>query len=504
MSLLEGEDQRAVEALGALAWGNPFAPEREALVARALGPAYRAPGGGAEAASANDRTLADRAALLVPRAGAALAGAPRADAAARSSYADLVRFLLVCRLADLFRALADACASGALSRRRVSSYRLLREEMARLGAVREGALAEGSALDHQFAVLFQTSRAAHAIAHGIVGRSEAARGLRAAAWESIFGRDLRRYERVLHARMREVPTLVSGARGGGQREVAEIVASTTYLPFDGEAMRFTAESEGAELALDAHACRPREAEARLFGRRASGDAVQVGLFARCPEHATVIVGHVDALARRTQARLASALGARAFLPDGGDDPVPFRGKLVATTEADLGAAARDGRASPTLALALRVDVLEVPSLRARIQNDPSDLEALVRRSFTRMLGVDHVDGTVDEALAFLDAHRRGHDWPGGLDELEATLRSLLVRGGPTPPPDLPVPALDRLASGFRRAELEAERLLDAYCTIAYVRWGSYQEAARRLGLDRRTVRARVDDALADAIKREDA
>ena len=40
-------------------------------------------------------------------------------------------------------------------------------------------------------------------------------------------------------------------------------------------------------------------------------------------------------------------------------------------------------------------------------------------------------------------------------------------------------------------------MLSAYCTVVYSQTGSYEAAARRLGLDRRTVKAKVDHAMLD-------
>ena len=41
-------------------------------------------------------------------------------------------------------------------------------------------------------------------------------------------------------------------------------------------------------------------------------------------------------------------------------------------------------------------------------------------------------------------------------------------------------------------KLDAEELLRRYTTFVYFRTGSYVSAARKLGLDRRTVKARID------------
>ena len=47
--------------------------------------------------------------------------------------------------------------------------------------------------------------------------------------------------------------------------------------------------------------------------------------------------------------------------------------------------------------------------------------------------------------------------------------------------------------------MTADQLLDAYCTLVYADAGSFKEAARRLGIDRRTVKARLDQTLLAAL-----
>jgi hypothetical protein len=74
------------------------------------------------------------------------------------------------------------------------------------------------------------------------------------------------------------------------------------------------------------------------------------------------------------------------------------------------------------------------------------------------------------------------------------VRNLVIRG--TYEPQGP-------ASGDARAEflatiaagaLPADALLRRYCTWVYAQTGSYSETARRLGLDPRTARDRIDAA----------
>ena len=48
--------------------------------------------------------------------------------------------------------------------------------------------------------------------------------------------------------------------------------------------------------------------------------------------------------------------------------------------------------------------------------------------------------------------------------------------------------------------VSADDLVRHYCSLVYARCGSYVETARRLGLDRRTVRARVDERLLETLR----
>ena len=55
--------------------------------------------------------------------------------------------------------------------------------------------------------------------------------------------------------------------------------------------------------------------------------------------------------------------------------------------------------------------------------------------------------------------------------------------------------VDEFANEARAGRLTANDLLTRYVTIVYSRTGSYEETARRLELDRRTVKAKVDRAM---------
>ena len=50
--------------------------------------------------------------------------------------------------------------------------------------------------------------------------------------------------------------------------------------------------------------------------------------------------------------------------------------------------------------------------------------------------------------------------------------------------------------------MTADELVRRYCTAVFARTGSYKQAARMLGLDRTTVKEKVDRALLEELRRQ--
>jgi DNA-binding NtrC family response regulator len=91
-------------------------------------------------------------------------------------------------------------------------------------------------------------------------------------------------------------------------------------------------------------------------------------------------------------------------------------------------------------------------------------------------------------------------WPGNYRELEQCVRNLMIRREYRPAKSLPTSLDDPVFGAALRGELTADELLRRYCTLVYSRTQSYEETARRIGLDRRTVKAKVDGTLLDRIR----
>jgi DNA-binding NtrC family response regulator len=141
-------------------------------------------------------------------------------------------------------------------------------------------------------------------------------------------------------------------------------------------------------------------------------------------------------------------------------------------------------------------VVRTPSLREQLADSPADLRNLCLILARRIAGDVEAEALSSEAERWI-VERLGADypWPGNVRELEQCVRNVMIRGEYHPPSLARDEAGDHLFEAMREGSLSADDLLRHYCTRVFLRTGSYLETARRLGIDRRTVRAKVDPSL---------
>ena len=107
-----------------------------------------------------------------------------------------------------------------------------------------------------------------------------------------------------------------------------------------------------------------------------------------------------------------------------------------------------------------------------------------------------VGDEAEQALPEVEDWVRNHmpadyAWPGNYRELEQCVRNVIIRRSYRPMEE--VTTGDPFLSRFQRGELSAEEVMGHYAALVYRQTGTYEETARRLGLDRRTVKAKVED-----------
>jgi DNA-binding NtrC family response regulator len=505
MSVLPQRERAFLQAISTLAYANPFLTERIDAERQVLGRDFQDVGA-IRSLSVTDPTHTDpnrvrtdeKLEAMVPAVRRRLSRSEEASEDDLRLYQDAVFLLLYRRHLDAFRELAAPVAEPRRRSGRVRMYAAFLRDWHDLFEI--PGLRWRPPLDpaHVFACLYQIQRAFHHTFATIVGRSEVAARLRASVWESIFTRDMRRYRDGLYDRMVDVTTLVTGPSGTGKELVARAVGMSRYIPFNAEAATFAADPNVGFHALNLSAMPSTLIESELFGHKrgaftgAVGD--RMGWLEVCSPYGTVFLDEVGELDPAIQVKLLRVLQTRTFQSVGDTAEKRFAGKIVAATNRDLAGAMHSGALREDFYYRLCSDVIVTPSLQEQLQENPDVLHELLVFIADRVAGVDAAP-IVSETEAWIVAHLgRDYPWPGNIRELEQCVRSVMIRGSyrrlsrarPTSP-------MEDMLRDIEQGALTADELLSRYCTLVFAQTGSLQECARRLELDRRTVKRRVDE-----------
>jgi transcriptional regulator with GAF, ATPase, and Fis domain len=353
--------------------------------------------------------------------------------------------------------------------------------------------------EHVVACLFQTVRAFVNVYTHLVGSSAPMARLRADVWRSIFSRDAALYYRGLYARMPDVTTLVLGPTGTGKELVARAIAHSGYVPFDAKARRFPSPPGTPFLAINLSALSSTLIEAELFGHQrgsfTGATADRRGFLEACAAGGVIFLDEIGDLDAALQIKLLRVLQDRTFQRIGDTKARRFVGKVVAATNRDLVAEMKAGRFRADFYYRLCGDIIATPSLAAQLTDSPRDLPHLVRFIAERVATPELAPDLATDVMAFIEGNLpTDYAWPGNFRELEQCVRNVMVRGR-YQPQEQPARALaDELADAVRDTTLSADELFGRYAALVVHRSGSLREAARRLGTDARTVKARLDAA----------
>ena len=313
-------------------------------------------------------------------------------------------------------------------------------------------------------------------------------------------------KQVGRAAASDLTVLVVGESGTGKELVARAIHE------------HSARARGPFVTVNVAAI-PRELlESELYGHEkgafTGAEARRKGKF-ELADKGTLFLDEIGELPFELQAKLLRAIQERSVDRVGADRPVPVDVRLVAATNADLPRLVAEGKFRSDLYYRLSVLVVRLPPLRER----PSDLLPLARHFVARhakaLRGRDA--RLADDAAGALAAH----PWPGNVRELENVVQRALLaaRGelltggdlavaieaaGPAPAPAAAGPAgleealaralpsaVEHLPEGSAHAVI-FERVERALLALALERFdGNQLQAARWLGINRNTLRARL-------------
>ncbi len=510
-SFLSDQERSFLEAVSELAFCNPFLPERTRHERAALGddffegePVWSMPVDHPDQPRVNVWRIVERLEPLVEDLRSRLPAVAPPSEREMALYEDAVLHLLYQRYYPHFFSAGFGADAARTDRRRWRFYGDFHADWERL--FEPGGLSRRIDPAHTFAFYRQIQRAFEQIFRDIIGSSMPAARLRGAIWQSIFTHDLRRYRRALYARMADFATLITGPSGTGKELAARAIAQSRYIPFNAGTFSFADDGAGSFFPINISALSPALVESELFGHRrgsftgAIGD--RKGWLETCPALGSVFLDEIGDLDPAIQVKLLRVIETKSFHPVGDTQGRQFQGKLIAATNRNLEEGIRSGDFREDLYYRLCSDQITTPSLAEQLADSPKVMRELVVYMAGRVAGPE-AEGLVPEITLWIDQNLKYYHWPGNYRELEQCVRNMLIRRNYRPSSrPAGAGALEECLDAFREGQLTADALLSRYCTLLYARTGSYEEAARRLEIDRRTVKSKVDRGLLERLRRE--
>jgi DNA-binding NtrC family response regulator len=345
------------------------------------------------------------------------------------------------------------------------------------------------------AIFYQLRRAFHFIHHNLVGQSASMGKLRCDLWNNVFTFDIREYDKSLWNRMEDFSTLLLGETGSGKGAAAAAIGRSGFIPFDVGKDAFVESFTRNFIGVNLSQFPESLIESELFGHKkgAFTGAIddQPGVFALCTPHGAIFLDEIGDASIPVQIKLLQVLQERTFSPLGERTSCRFNGRVIAATNKPLDTLLQRGTFREDFYYRLCSDVITVPPLRQRLEEDPAEMDALLELLVKRTLGESSAEWVtlIRETL-----HRdlgEHYPWPGNVREMEQAVRRILLSreySGHL----YAMPAADNLRGQMHHAintgNLTAGQLLSTYCALLYKQHKNLEEVARRTQLDRRTVK----------------
>jgi DNA-binding NtrC family response regulator len=347
---------------------------------------------------------------------------------------------------------------------------------------------------HYFSTFFQMRRAFYFIRKSIIGKSPCMKELRLNLWNNVFTCDIELYARYLWNRMEDYSTLLLGETGTGKGIAAVAIGRSGYIPYDEKKSCFSESFTRAFVSLNLSQFPEQLIESELFGHKKGAFTGAVadheGIFSRCSPHGAIFLDEIGEVSIPVQIKLLQVLQDRVFSPVGSHGNHRFHGRVIAATNRSLRTLRTEAVFRDDFFYRLCSDIITVPPLPQRIQEEPEELDDLIDHALTGIVGKPSPELGEKVKEVIQKQIPRGYPWPGNVRELEQCIRRILLKH--TYRVDTMEKGsrefIETFLSGLQEGAMNARQVLSGYCRILYGRYGTYEEVARRTGLDRRTVK----------------
>ncbi len=350
-----------------------------------------------------------------------------------------------------------------------------------------------------FALSYQLRRAYFFLYRTLVGRSPCMKKLRQDLWHNVFTHNIELYDRYLWNQMEDFSTLLLGETGTGKGTAAMAIGRSGFIPFNPEENVFVESFTRSFVSLNLSQFPDTLVESELFGHKKGAFTGAVkdhrGVFDHCSPYGAILLDEIGELSIPIQIKLLQVLQDRKFAPVGSHQENRFEGRVIAATNRSLKEIHTREIFRDDFYYRLCSDIITVPPLRQRIREDPGEMDDLLEFTVQRMVGraspelATMVREVIDSQLG------PDYAWPGNVRELEQCVRRVILKreyvGRPADATAPSVPAF--LNAGIEGGAIDAHSLVIGYCFHLHTRFGTYEEVARRTGLDRRTVKKYVHE-----------
>lgn len=236
--------------------------------------------------------------------------------------------------------------------------------------------------------------------------------------------------------------------------------------------------------LNCAAISPELLESELFGHMkgafTGATSNHTGLFFYA-QGGTLFLDEISELPLALQSKLLRVLEERKIRPVGSERELSVDVRIIAATNRDLKEEVRAGRFRQDLFYRLDVLTLRIPPLRER-REDIAVLAAHFRAQFASQLGIPAVEWHRDDIEAM-----QAYDWPGNARELRNFVERSFILGyfpiDTLRPTGMPRPNVSAAGPIETMDEVEKRHILAVLEAVG----GNKSEAARRLGLSRKTL-----------------
>ncbi|MCP4020629.1 MAG: sigma-54-dependent Fis family transcriptional regulator [Desulfobacteraceae bacterium] len=351
---------------------------------------------------------------------------------------------------------------------------------------------------HYFALSYQLRRAFHFISKSLVGSSPSMKKLKKHLWYNVFTYNIDLYDHFLWDKMEDFSTLLLGETGTGKGTAAKAIGKSGFIPYDDENKCFTQSFTRTFSSLNLSQYPETLLESELFGHTKGAFTGAVddyqGAFDRCSPHGSILLDEIGEIPNHIQIKLLQILQDRYFSPVGSHTKLRFNGRVIAATnrpKTDIldGEVFRDD-----FYYRLCSDIIEVPPLRIRIREKESELDDLLKFTIKRMTGAESEKLTTKVKRIIDRQLEKNYPWPGNVRELEQCVRSVLLRRnykGKQTNGKANLTLSQKLAQGISNQDIKVSELISGYCALLYDTLGTYEQVAKKTGLDRRTIKKHI-------------